>query len=136
VNQKNLAACADIAENYKNMIAAAKNDGLILTASGARTMEQQIALRKQNCGGSAHYNVYEKPSKECHPPTARPGKSMHQQGLAFDIGINEKTICFPNNSTTCRKSGNKGFLWLEKNAQKYGFYNLPSEGWHWSVNGK
>lgn len=123
------------------MIAAAKKDGVTLTASGARTMEQQIALRKQNCGGNSQYNVYEKPSKQCKPATARPGKSMHQQGLAFDIGVNGTTICFTKNNSIantnkCRTNKNPGFLWLEANANKYGFYNLATEAWHWSTNGK
>jgi hypothetical protein len=136
VNQKGLLACKDIAENFKNMVAAAKKDGITLTAYGGRTMESQIALRKKNCGGSSQYNVYEKPSGQCKPPTARPGKSMHQLGLAFDIGENGKTICYPNNSASCKSRGNKAFLWLEKNAGTYKLFNLPSEAWHWSVNGK
>ncbi len=141
VNQKGIAVCADIAEKYKNMIAAAKKDGVTLTAYGGRTMEKQIALRKQNCGGNSKYNVYEKPSGECKPPTARPGRSMHQSGLAFDIGVSGTTICFTKNASVsntnkCRTNKNPGFLWLEKNAKTYGFYNLPTEAWHWSVNGK
>ncbi|MDP9072547.1 MAG: hypothetical protein M3N68_14935 [Actinomycetota bacterium] len=28
-----------------------------------------------------------------------------------------------------------GFQWLAGNASRFGFYNLPSEPWHWSVNG-
>ncbi len=136
VNQNGLLACKDIAENFKNMVAAAKKDGIILTAYGGRTMESQIALRKKNCGGSSQYNVYEKPSGQCKPPTARPGKSMHQLGLAFDIGENGKTICYPNKSSICKNKGDKAFLWLEKNAGTYKLFNLPSEAWHWSVNGK
>lgn len=139
-NQKGVIVCKDVAEKYKEMILAAKKDGVILTASGGRTMETQISLRKQNCGTS-QYDIYEKPSNQCKPQTARPGRSMHQQGLAFDIGVNGKTICFSKNSTVentnkCRTSGNVGFLWLEKNANKYGLFNLKTEAWHWSVNGK
>jgi hypothetical protein len=47
VNQSGLLACKDIAENFKNMVAAAKKEGIILTAYGGRTMESQIALRKK-----------------------------------------------------------------------------------------
>jgi hypothetical protein len=25
---------------------------------------------------------------------------------------------------------------LRRNAGRYGFYNLPSERWHWSVDGR
>ena len=28
------------------------------------------------------------------------------------------------------------FVWLTANAARFGFFNLPSEPWHWSVNGR
>ncbi len=127
VNQKNILVCKDIAENFKNLIAAAKKEGIILTASGGRTNERQIELRKQNCGTS-DYDINQKPSNQCKPPTARPGKSRHQMGLAFDF----KNMCYPRKSSTCTTPG---FKWLQANAKKYGLYNLPSEAWHWSTDG-
>ncbi|HEX8804336.1 MAG TPA: M15 family metallopeptidase, partial [Acidimicrobiales bacterium] len=89
--------------------------------------EDQIRLRAAHCGGHDHYSVYERPSSECHPPTARPGQSMHERGLAVDF--------------TCAGSligdhGNRCYQWLAANAATYGFYNLPSEAWHWSINGR
>ena len=30
---------------------------------------------------------------------------------------------------------NPAYRWLAAHAAKYGLYNLPSEPWHWSVNG-
>ena len=58
----------------------------------------------------------------CSPPTARPGQSMHEVGLAIDF-------------SNCG-SGSTCFRWLRANAGGYGFINLPSEPWHWSVNGQ
>jgi zinc D-Ala-D-Ala carboxypeptidase len=29
-----------------------------------------------------------------------------------------------------------GYRWIVVYAASYGFYNLPSEPWHWSINGR
>ena len=83
---------------------------------------------KSTCGehivGQANGLSTEKPSCQCRPPTARPGASMHERGLAID---------FTQNGHVC---GTSGYRWLKRNAAKYGFRNLPSEPWHWSTNGR
>ena len=81
----------------------------------------QIAVRKANCGPTA-YDIYEKPSKECSPPTAIPGTSQHEKGLAIDF-------------ESCDTKPAACFKWLATNAKTYGFKNLPSEPWHWSTTG-
>ena len=50
---------------------------------------------------------------------------MHERGLAVDFTQNGQTI----------SRGSSAFAWLSAHASSYGFYNLPSEAWHWSVNG-
>ena len=65
------------------------------------------------------------PSSSCSPPTARPGQSMHERGLAIDFTEGGRVL----NRTSA------SFLWLSENAADFGFFNLPSEAWHWSVNG-
>jgi LAS superfamily LD-carboxypeptidase LdcB len=50
---------------------------------------------------------------------------MHERGLAIDFTQNGQTI----------SRGSSGFAWLSAHAASYGLYNLPSEPWHWSVNG-
>ena len=91
---------------------------------GYRDSSGQIATRRNNCG-DGHYNIYEKPASSCRPPTARPGTSMHERGLAID---------FTQGGSTLTRSSS-GFHWLKANAASFGFYNLPSEPWHWSTNG-
>lgn len=110
-----------IAAQLDAMIAAAEAEGLTLTGSGYRSHEQQIALRRSHCGTS-DYAIYEMPSSQCSPPTARPGTSMHELGLAIDF------VNCSSHSTAC-------WQWLSANGAAYGFYNLPSEPWHWSVDG-
>ena len=89
-------------------------------------MESQIATRRNNCG-SSQYDIYEKPSDQCKPPTARPGNSNHQMGLAIDLSSDGKLIL---------SSSNKAFTWLDKNAETFGLINFKKEPWHWSTDGK
>lgn len=109
-----------IASQVENLCAAAANDGLNLTGGGWRSSDQQIALREQHgCGGA---NVYNRACKGS-PPTAVPGRSNHEKGLAIDF-----RNC-SSRSTAC-------FKWLAANAARFGLFNLPSEPWHWSVDGR
>ena len=91
-----------------------------LSGGGYRDSAQQIALRQSHCG-SSYYAIYQMPSSSCSPPTAIPGTSMHEQGLAID---------FDNCSY-----GTSVYNWLSGHAAGYGLYNLPSESWHWSTTG-
>lgn len=107
------------------MLAAAEADGIVLGGGGFRTSEQQIELRRAHCGDDP-VSIWEKPAGECSPPTARPGTSLHEIGLAVD---------FTYRGATIGDHGNPAFQWLAANAYKYGFFNLPSEPWHWSADG-
>ena len=97
-----------------------------LGGGGYRSSDSQIALRRAHCGDS-DYAIYEAPPSSCSPPTARPGQSMHERGLAIDFTYEGRVI-------SSRSS--PGFQWLAGHAGSYGFTNLPSEPWHWSTNGE
>ncbi|NNF53481.1 MAG: hypothetical protein HKN03_03460 [Acidimicrobiales bacterium] len=97
---------------------------IILEGWGYRSTEEQIDLRMSHCGPSA-FDIFDGPSPACQPPTARPLHSEHEKGLAVDITENGAIL----NSTS------PGFAWLQANAATYGFFNLPSEPWHWSTTG-
>jgi hypothetical protein len=114
-----------IAGQVELMLAAAEADGVRLGGGGFRTHAEQIHLRRVHCGDD-HYAIYEMPANECSPPTARPGNSMHEVGLAID---------FTYNGVTIGSRANPGYRWLADHAHLYGFHNLESEPWHWSVNG-
>ena len=100
--------------------------GFDLGGGGYRDPSAQIATRKSNCGTST-YAIYQMPASQCSPPTARPGQSMHERGLAIDFTVGGQLI---------RSRSSAAYIWLANNAAKYGLYNLPSEPWHWSTNGK
>jgi D-alanyl-D-alanine carboxypeptidase len=111
----------NVAFAFKNMVDAAKADGVAISGGGFRTKERQIELRKINgCP-----DIYTAPSSSCRVPTAIPGRSLHELGLAVDITSGGKTL---TRST-------KAFKWLAVHAKEYGFVNLPAEAWHWSVSG-
>jgi LAS superfamily LD-carboxypeptidase LdcB len=114
-----------IATNVQSLLDASSASGVVLCGGGYRDPSAQIELRKAHCGTS-EYAIYEMPSSQCSPPTARPGSSMHEQGLAID---------FTCNGGGTVDSGDTCFVWLSDHAAEYGLYNLPSEPWHWSTNG-
>jgi peptidoglycan hydrolase CwlO-like protein len=108
--------------SLSSMLSAARGDGVSLSGSGWRDPAAQIALRREHCG-SSYYAIYQMSPSACSPPTARPGQSMHEVGLAIDF-------------VNCDSRGTACFRWLSGHASSYGFFNLPSEPWHWSVNGQ
>ena len=114
-----------IADKLLALLRAASQDGIRLGGGGYRSSQSQINLRRAHCGTS-NWAIYSKPSYQCSPPTARPGASMHERGLAVDFTQNGRALW----------SNTSGYRWLKRNASKYGFRNLPSEPWHWSVNGR
>jgi hypothetical protein len=122
-----ITVAASIADNVQALLDAAARDGVSLCASsGWRSPQKQIELRRQNCGTS-NYAIYFMPASQCSPPTARPGTSMHERGLAID---------FSCNGGGAIRYGNECWDWLAAHADEYGLYNLPSEPWHWSTTGR
>lgn len=115
----------DIAPQLVALLTAADAAGIALDGSGYRNIDEQIQLRIQHCG-SSDYAIWEMPSSDCSPPVARPGRSMHEQGLAVDFIVGGDLI---------RSRSSAAYRWLAANAERSGFYNLPSEPWHWSTTG-
>jgi len=110
-------------QNIVNMIKAAERDGINLRGGNSfRSYEAQIELRKKNCP-----NWQTSKASECNPDTAMPGNSMHERGLATDfLGASGSIISSRSDSV---------YIWLDKNAANFGYYNLPSEAWHFSTTG-
>ena len=117
-----ITVASSIASDLRAMMAAASSAGYNLGGYGYRDINVQIQLRRQNCGTS-DYAIWQMPADSCSPPTARPGLSWHEQGLAID---------FQSNGSFINSRSNPAFGWLAANAGGFGFTNLPSEPWHWS----
>jgi septal ring factor EnvC (AmiA/AmiB activator) len=105
---------SSIASNVQSLLNASP-DSIALCGWGWRSTQQQEELwYAHNC------------DVRCTVPTAPPGSSMHERGLAID---------FTSNGRTIGSRSSPAFQWLSANASSYGLYNLPSEPWHWSTNG-
>lgn len=102
-----------ISQKTIDMVKAAKQDSVTLTGSSFRSYEEQQELRRQHCPDPIN-----SPSGACTPPTAKAGDSNHEKGIAIDFNMTGGV-----------------WEWLSSNAVKYGYYNLPSENWHWSTSG-
>jgi len=116
----------DIADDIDALMTEAKASNIDLDGFGFRTNDQQVELRKRHCG-ETDFDIYEKSPSQCDPPTARPGSSRHERGLAIDFRYEGRII---------RERSSAGFRWLAENAAEFGLKNLPSEPWHWSVDGR
>lgn len=118
VNVQGITVDQSIADQLGRMIDAARADGITLSGSGWRSNARQIQLRTINgCP-----DVWDASPSSCRVPTAIPGTSLHEQGLAIDFDNSSS-----RSSPVCQ--------WLTAHAAQYGFYNLPSEPWHWSTTG-
>ena len=104
------------------MLDKAVTAGFNIGGWGWRSNAKQIELRTKNgCP-----DVYKSPPTACKIPTAIPGTSMHESGLAVDLTCDGVAI---------QTKDNKCFLWLQTNAGGFGLTNLKIEPWHWSTNG-
>jgi septal ring factor EnvC (AmiA/AmiB activator) len=115
----------DLESQVARLLADAAEAGIVMCGNGYRDPQDQINVRIANCG-SGYYNIWVRPASSCSPPTARPGASLHEQGLAIDFTVGGSTIGY----------GSAAYNWLTANAANYGLANLPGEAWHWSVNGE
>lgn len=125
VSVRGIYVNAVIASKVEAMLAAAQSAGYVLGGGGYRDPSAQIAMRTANCGPT-HYDIWDKPPSACTPPTARPGHSQHEYGLAIDFTYQGAVIV---------SHSNPAWVWLSQHAASYGFYNLASEPWHWSTTG-
>lgn len=117
---RGITVATSIADNLTALLDAASADGVELSGWGYRNPEDQQRLREAHCPDPEN-----SPSYACSPPTARPGHSMHERGLAVDFTQDGRTLT----------SGSSGYRWMRANAGTYGLRNLPGEPWHWSTNG-
>ena len=108
------------------LITNAQSEGVGIAINVAyRSCDYQLQLRGANCG-LGDYNLYQKPSNLCNPPTEPAGKSLHNEGLAIDFACNGYGFF---ESSPCLN-------WLKQHGAQYHLYNHAVEAWHWSTTGK
>jgi len=97
---------------YLVLVEAAAHDGVLVAInSGFRSYPEQKALYEGYQKGLPGYNT-----------AAPPGRSAHQNGVAFDIRI-------------AGGIGDPTYEWLTKNGPMHGFIRtVNNEPWHWEYN--
>ena len=121
-----------IADNIAALLTHAVAEGIDLSGGWAwRDHQRQHELRRINgCPDGWVHATPEppaSPSTSCRVPTAPPGASMHERGLAIDFRCAGRPLS--SRAQSC-------FRWLQANAARYGLINYPAEPWHWSTNGR
>lgn len=125
-----ITVAASIAPQVKALLDAARGDGIVLGGHGYRSVDTTLWLRRSNGCPDA----WSSPPWACRVPTARPGTSLHEKGLAIDFTWQGSTICYPNPASRCH--GNAAYDWLRANAHRYGLHGLSAEAWHFSTTGR
>lgn len=87
VNASTSAQLQRLAEPLRSKLASllAASGEKVWIVSGLRSVDEQVQLRRQHCGPTWD-DIWRKPAGQCSPPTAIPGTSKHQKGLAVDLG--------------------------------------------------
>ena len=125
-NVRGIVVNVSMAEQVESVLAEMEARGYSLSGGGYRSSESQIRLRRAHCGTS-EYAIWQMPAYQCRPPTARPGRSQHELGLAID---------FTYQGSVIRSRSSSVFQVLSEVAPQFGLFNLPSEPWHWSTTGR
>jgi D-alanyl-D-alanine carboxypeptidase len=111
VNRAGLFLRKAAAASLEEMAAAAKNEGLTLTASSAyRSFNYQVQVYERN--------VKEMGQQAADRESARPGHSQHQLGLVVDFG-----------SITDAFARTPEGIWLSANASRFGWSLSYPEGY-------
>ena len=110
-----------IADAYKQMITAAKNDGISLVIiSGFRTYQGQTSLFNNKVNQYINSGYSREKAKELAAQyVAPPGTSEHLTGLAVDL-ISPDWYNY-NSDLNSNFENTKQFEWLYNNCAKYGF---------------
>ena len=102
----------DTLQPYLDMVEAAAGDGVeVAINSGFRSFAEQKFLHEGFIKKLPGFNL-----------AAKPGRSNHQNGIAFDIAV-------------AGGDGNPTYEWLKKNAPARGFVRtVNKEPWHWEFD--
>ena len=117
---------------YRRMVAAAhdeapaafadRNAFTIFSAFRSPESDAERCLREHNCDG-----------------VRRATCSPHRTGLALDLYVGAAPGFGPDSSAAPNRrhqTTTGAYLWLVKNADRFGFVNYPFEPWHWEWTGE
>lgn len=96
-----------VADKFQQMKQDAAREGVNLNINNAyRSYDKQVEMANR-------LGLYSRGGK-----AAVPGTSNHGWGTAVDLNV---------------RSNPGAFQWLQTNAARYGFNNIPREPWHWEI---
>jgi peptidoglycan hydrolase-like protein with peptidoglycan-binding domain len=117
---------AEAASDYEKMRASAKKDGVVW---GITDSYRTYAVQDKIFDWDRFTRTGEKRKKATNIAAAYPGTSNHGYGSAIDLnlygpGKNKSSEGASSNYQTI-------YNWLKSNANRFGFYELQGEPWHW-----
>jgi len=116
----------DVAGYYISMKDAAYRDGITLKLNSAFRGYDDVAVPDE-CGNGVKSGQNSLYARYGPGRAAKPGRSQHQNGIAFDIQTGMPNDQVPHPSTLTEE-----YKWLMDNAHKFGFIRtVESERWHW-----
>jgi D-alanyl-D-alanine carboxypeptidase len=128
---KAMALRGDALDAYRRMVAAARREvpaaaadpRLLTIFSGFRDPAADAArcASEGNCGGPERANC-----------------SAHRTGLAVDLYLGAAPGLRPDTTDDVNRrflSGSPTYLWMVRNAGRFGFVGYPFEPWHWEWTG-
>jgi len=116
----------DVAGYYISMRDAAQTDGVTLRLNSAFRGYDDVIVPDE-CGNGVKSGQNSLYAEYGPGRAASPGRSQHQNGIAFDLqtGMPKDQVPRPEIMT-------KEYKWLIENAHKFGFIRtVESERWHW-----
>ncbi|HEX5378627.1 MAG TPA: D-alanyl-D-alanine carboxypeptidase family protein [Phenylobacterium sp.] len=128
---KTLSLRADALDAYRRLVAAARREvpaaagdpALLTIFSGFRdpAADEARCAAEQNCGGPERANC-----------------SAHRTGLAVDLYLGAAPGLRPDTSDDANRrvlARSPTYLWMVRNAGRFGFVGYPFEPWHWEWSG-
>jgi hypothetical protein len=130
-----------IIEKIYNDVTAQNFGEEFYVGSHLRSIKTQVELRLNNCGSTDYTFITTASSSKCSPPTAPPGSSRHNLGLAVDFGgilLQPSLSGAQAEGSVARNS--RTYQWMLANVHNnpnYGnILNWNKEPWHWSADGR
>jgi LAS superfamily LD-carboxypeptidase LdcB len=107
-------------------------DSRAWNAAFAKHYKRTRARREEAAGGPHGRAAVKLLARHLDDKKAPPGFSNHSNGNAVDFSTTHAGIGY--GADTDQRVGWRStwlYLWLDENAETYGFSQLPSEEWHW-----
>jgi LAS superfamily LD-carboxypeptidase LdcB len=116
---------------YRDMVAAARKEGLLLPGSQLLMIFSAYRSPEYDAARCAVQN-------NCQG-VVRASCSAHRTALAMDVYLGAAPGSSPDSSADANRlyiSRTPLYRWLVKNAVRFGFVNYPFEPWHWEFIGQ